>query len=581
MTKVKILGESFEVLDMLTKINISDSFVMPKNKIGGGNGEAKLYIGQEGDKLINLFGQRGFKINCILSKHNLLEYLDNAYSDYFEPQQEYRFKDELPQKWEERRNRILELPDIIEFKIADQKQITGPRLYVNSINNDKSYGLIREIALPIISFLNLYKLKNEISNEIKYYFKLYINDFEDTLESEINENSQILDNRFVPNNDKSFEKELPELNQPTEIVIPFDPNKIKVRTTPSTIGQIIDDLVDGFINLDTEFQRRSNLWDINMKSRFIESLLLKLPIPAFYFNEKEENNLEVIDGLQRISTIKSYVIDKNFQLKNLEFLKDYNDFGFDSLPITLSRRIKTFPITNYIIEKGTPDEVKFNIFKRVNTGGLILTAQEIRHAINQGVPSKLVAELVRDEDNENEFEATKEGKAFAKATDYTIGSFRMEDRDFATRFVSFYLIKYHDYKPDLDTFLNNGMSKIKELTLLEIEKLKNDFYKAMTLAYDIWKEDAFRKRFNKKDSRKPINKALFEILSVTFARLSNEDVLKLKENKEILIDKFIQLHNKKEGSFLRSITQGTAKRESVITRFSSIENIINETLEYD
>lgn len=347
--------------------------------------------------------------------------------------------------------------------------------------------------------------------------------------------------------------------------------------------------------MNTDFQRHPNLWNEVKKSRFIESLLLKLPIPAFYFNEKDENELEVIDGLQRISTIKSFVIDQNFKLSQLEFLKEYNNYDFSELPSTLQRRIKTFPITVYIIEKGTPNEVKYNIFKRVNTGGLTLTEQEIRHAINQGIPSELIADLARgvnDSDHngivkiranhdgsETELLATREGRSFVVATDNKIGTLRMEDRDFITRFVSFYLINYREYEPNLDTFLNNGMAKIRELSKTEIELLKYNFYKSMKLSYKIFGTDAFRKRFNSSDSRKPINKALFEVLSVTFAKLTQNEVTLLIHKKEMFVDSFIDLHH--DVSFLRSISQGTAIKDNVKKRFSEIERIIKKTLYYD
>src|SRR5690606_22673881 len=112
------------------------------------------------------------------------------------------------------------------------------------------------------------------------------------------------------------------------------------------------------INLNTEFQRMPNLWDEKKMCRFIESLLLRLPIPAFYFNEADDNRIEVVDGLQRISTIKKFTVDKTLVLKDLEFLKEFKDETFDSLPYIYQRRILTFPITTYIIEKGTPNEVK-------------------------------------------------------------------------------------------------------------------------------------------------------------------------------------------------------------------------------
>ena len=597
--KIKIQNKVYRYLECIEKISIADSFVLPSNKINGGNGEAKLYVGQVGERLIDFFGKRGFKINCFLTQNNLLDYLNKAYSEYIEPTQRYRDKGKLAELWKERYQKVSNLPSFIPFCIEDQIQIEGPRLYVNAaqdIIDKERYKLLREIPLPIISYLNIYKLQYQ--NNIYFYFHIYLFDENVTL-SDISEEKVKLNEteRFIPGAEDieaDVEKELPAY-EPIIIKTPFDPNKIRVRTAPSSIGQIIDDLEDGIINLDTEFQRLPDLWNDEKKSRFIESLLLKLPIPAFYFNEKEENDLEVVDGLQRISTIKSFVIKENFKLKNLEFLKEYNGCFYSNLPSTFQRRIKTFHITTYVIEKGTPDEVKFNIFKRVNTGGLTLTDQEIRHAINQGKPAELIADLARGEDifddetgnlkkrsnadgTEVELLATREGIAFVKATDNRIGSFRMEDRDFITRFVAFYLTSYEDYEPSLDTFLNSGMAKIRNLTNDEIVKLKNDFYKSMNLAYIIFGRDAFRKRFNKNDARKPINKALFETLSVSLALLDDNETALLEKRKDIFINKFISLHQ--NSTFLRAISQGTAIKDSVTRRFKDITQIIKETL-YD
>ena len=99
-------------------------------------------------------------------------------------------------------------------------------------------------------------------------------------------------------------------NDNVAIDMPFDPNQIRVVSPSINVGDIIDMLENGEIMLDTEFQRLPDLWDDVKKSRFIESLLLKLPIPKFYFDGQDDNKWRVIDGLQRISSFKSFMRGK-------------------------------------------------------------------------------------------------------------------------------------------------------------------------------------------------------------------------------------------------------------------------------
>ena len=239
-------------------------------------------------------------------------------------------------------------------------------------------------------------------------------------------------------------------NEVVGIDVPFDPNQINVSSPPMNVGDIIDRLENGEIMLDTEFQRLPDLWDNVKKSRFIESLLLKLPIPKFYFDGQDDNKWRVIDGLQRISTFKSFIKEKTMRLQGLEFLKEYENKAFDELPRELQRRLKISSVSVHILEKGTPDVVKFLLFSRINQGSLLLTPQEIRHAMHQGKASDLIKELV-DKDNEI-------GQSFIKVTEGKIPTKRMEDSDFAARFVAFYLLSYENYKPDMDSFINAGMS---------------------------------------------------------------------------------------------------------------------------
>lgn len=353
-----------------------------------------------------------------------------------------------------------------------------------------------------------------------------------------------------------------------QITTPFNPNMIRIRRDPFTISELVDKMEHGEIRFDTPFQRKSDLWDEVKQSRLIESLLLRLPLPAFYFDEAgSEDNADVwnvIDGLQRCSVFKNFIMDKTMRLQNLEFLSnDYDGYTFDGLPRTMQRRITQTSITMYLIENGTPEEVKFNIFKRINTGGLILTPQEIRHAMNQGIAAETVAAMALMPE-------------FVKATCGIIKTDRMEDRDFVTRFVAFYLQDYKSYEPDMDGFMTRGMSRIKKISAEEREAMKMNFERAMKTANGIFGNDAFRKRQNEYDRRRPINKALFETLSVVFARRTEAELKTLLKRKDEVKKRFIELNN--DVKFFYALSSGTGQKDSVNYRHRKIQEMIENLL---
>ncbi len=350
----------------------------------------------------------------------------------------------------------------------------------------------------------------------------------------------------------------------TEITQPFDPKKIDITSKTLILDSIFKRIERNEINLLTDFQRQGDLWDPTKQSRLIESILIRFPLPAFYFDGTNEDQWLIVDGLQRISTFKNFVINKTLKLRNLEFLTQFNECGYDDLPRNLQRRIDEAEITVYIINPGTPDDVKYNVFKRINTTALILEPQEIRHAINQGVPARFVKELADLEE-------------FKKATCYAIKTHRMLDRDFVTRFISFYLNNYNNYQPDLDTFMNKSMSGLKLLKENEMNELKSKFISAMTAAYQLFGYDAFRKRFSRDDNRKPINKALFEVWSVTLAKLTIAETDRLIAKKEQLIDAFILLLNS-DLAFSNALSSGTSDKTRVIKRFTAIEDLVQKIL---
>ncbi len=352
-----------------------------------------------------------------------------------------------------------------------------------------------------------------------------------------------------------------------EIAKPFDPKRIDIQTKQMILEAIFRRIQNDEIDLMTNFQRKANLWNNTQQSRLIESILIRFPLPAFYFDGTEDNCWQIVDGLQRLSTLKKFVIDKKLRLQNLEYLTRFNTKTFDELPRDLKRRIEEHEITVYIINPGTPIDVKYNIFKRINTGGLVLQPAEIRHALNQGIPADFIKELSGLEE-------------FKAATADSISANRMLDRDFVTRFVAFYLYPPQEYKGELEEYLNSAMHSLENIDNDGLSEIRQDFINAMNTAKKIFDKDAFRKRYNEEDKRKPLNKALFEVWSVSLSKLTRKEQFMLKKHAAEVRCHLMELLNNDE-AFEKSISTGTGEKRNVFTRFSKISNLIKEVLTND
>lgn len=349
------------------------------------------------------------------------------------------------------------------------------------------------------------------------------------------------------------------------ITKPFNPNEIDVDISTVNLGSLIEQLENDEIDLQPDFQRAADVWDNVKKSRLIESILLGLPLPSFYFSEDPvSQKLSIIDGLQRICAIRDFVLkeDEPLKLEGLQFLKNFEGLTFSQLARPEVKRIKSLKITMNTLRKGTPLDVKYIIFQRVNTAGEPLTPQEMRHALNQGPAAIFIKELANME-------------SFKKATNFSVKSKRMQDRDFVNRFVAFF-IGYQDYMGDLDMFLNDKMGELNKMTPAQRNDIRVSFDKAMECCYEIFKKDTFRKRYKITDKRKPISKSVYDTLSVNIAWLSDEEQHLLLKNAEAFKAGMIRLFNDEKFNF--SISTGTGQKYNVEQRFTMVKSLIKEII---
>ncbi len=353
-----------------------------------------------------------------------------------------------------------------------------------------------------------------------------------------------------------IEREDPE----EKIIHPFDPDQIKINTRHILVEQLVARIKHSEIDLAPDFQRHSNLWKDENRSRLIESLLLRIPIPVFYVAADEDDNWSVVDGVQRMSTIYDYVTGV-FPLTRLEYLR-LDGQKYDALRRPLQRRISETQFIVNVIEPGTPQEVMFNVFRRINTGGMMLNAQEIRHALNPG--------HVRDY-----LKTLAESAEFITATKGNIKPIRMADRECVLRFLAFYIDSPGEYTTDdLDGFLGNAMQKINKMSHEERDACSAAFKKAMRAAFDIFGEYAFRKT-SRSDRKRPISKILFEVWSAQLARCSPDQIRVLVKRREDVQRRFMELIAK-DDEFERAISLSTNTVRRVEKRFQAVQQLIEE-----
>lgn len=343
---------------------------------------------------------------------------------------------------------------------------------------------------------------------------------------------------------------------------PYDVAKLKMETKYLSIFQALRKIEKEEIILNPDFQR-AFVWDLTKQSRLIESILIRIPLPAFYIDATDQVSWNVVDGLQRLTTMYKYCREQKFALSGLQFLAELEGLKFDDLPPQYKILIEDdTPLLFYNLMPGTPVLAKYTIFSRVNTGGMQLTPQEIRHALSQGKSTKLLQRLAVSND-------------FRSATDGVVESLRMSDRELILRALAFMHLGIDAYKEfnELDRFLLHAMDKLNGLSDTKLRKMEREFVESLKKVRAIFGRYAFRKFTHKYGRRSPLNKALFEAWIVN---VRNYDQAILEANKDRIIDKFINLLTSGD-SFSRSISSGTSSSSAVSTRFSAINKLLKES----
>lgn len=375
-----------------------------------------------------------------------------------------------------------------------------------------------------------------------------------------------------------------EQEVPEAVTYPFDSELISISSQVVPLSYLLEQISDGSIS-SPQIQRGANLWGIDQQSRLIESLMLRIPLPLFYVSIDKNEHWFIVDGLQRITAIRNYILDKQFKLSGLEFLKDdCEGFFYDDLPTKYKKRIKETQLQFATINATTPPGVQRTIFKRLNTGGLPLSAQEIRHALYYGNSAVFLEKLSKK-------------AAFIKATTESINDSRMVARELILRFIAFLVRGVESYpkNDDMDGFLSETMQILNAMPDISKPNLEKIFYRlpdaincrysnfgeieakfilAMERSHDLFGKYAFRKSTSFQEYRTPINKSIFDTVSVILAEMSENKFHIICDKRGKMWSELNELFNKNQ-QFGHFISRDSLKCHSINRRFRILEQMFD------
>jgi len=326
---------------------------------------------------------------------------------------------------------------------------------------------------------------------------------------------------------------------------------------------------DGDLILDPIFQRRK-VWDDLRKSRLIESAMLEVPLPVFYLAESNDGSEEVIDGQQRLNAFFRF-LENDYGLRGLKALPDYNGKKFKELEKPVQKLIRNYPIRTVTFKKESDDNLRFEIFERLNTGAVPLNEQELRNCIYRGKYNQLLIDLSSDPD-------------YMFLMGLKSPEKRMKDVEYVLRFAAFYHATYLKYKPSMARFLNEDMRENQKISDSKAQKLRKAFKNSVALTHSLLGENAFKRfyRGSGKSSNgywepKKFNASLYDILMYSFADKDKNPVMaKLDVIREALI--VLMTENQ---DFIDAIELSTSSLKMVTQRFDlwrmTLDNILSQT----
>ncbi|MCP2231847.1 DUF262 domain-containing protein [Erwinia aphidicola] len=345
-------------------------------------------------------------------------------------------------------------------------------------------------------------------------------------------NNKIIDDNEINEWFESEEEidEKPIDNTQLTIEEKFSQSQLRVIRTSMdfTLHHLKQSLEDKeYINASPKYQRRHR-WDIKKRSQLIESFLMNIPVPPVFLYENNYNQYEIMDGRQRIDTLRSFM-NNEFPLRGLEFWKELEAKRHHDLPQIIQRGLARRTINAVVLlaetMKDSNDDMDIRkiLFKRLNTGGVQLNPQELRNALYPGDFNELVSKLSRyptfteawgipdsNSDENNELSQKLIKNTLFKS---------MADCELVLRYFAIKRIITENAKGSLRSILDRTAKQYQFLDIAEIKRHEEDFKKTIDGLYDIFQEELFIMPSTGKLSR-----PLYDAFMVAYSNLNISEI---------------------------------------------------------
>ncbi|MGI4734611.1 MAG: HNH endonuclease family protein [Janthinobacterium lividum] len=365
---------------------------------------------------------------------------------------------------------------------------------------------------------------------------------------------------FVISSPTIEDETLSEESQPEVLDIKTDERKIIWQAKDFSIREFASMTTDGELILQPEYQRNF-VASASISSRLIESILMDVPIPVIYLAQERDGTFSVIDGQQRLTSFLSFVNGKypngeDFKLTGLTVLTELNRLTFAQLSRELQTKIRTTTIHSIIIKKESNEDIKFEIFERLNTGSTKLNEDEIRNTVYRGAYIKLLSELAANPT----FHELVRKETFRN---------RMVYRGMILRFLAVSEKSYLNYKSSMMQFCNKELRDNQHLAPVKAKEYRQRFEHCLGLVKAVFGANAFRRYIPAtattlgRWAEGQINMALFDLQMIGFVNYSQNEVLR---NADFIREALLDLMTENE-EFQLLIGYKTSDTDNVRRRF--------------